>query len=388
MSIIVRSIIPSFEKLSVLRKLETLNLEHNKFNNSLLPSLGALTSLKTLNLGGNRFEGLFPAHELAYLGNVETLDLSSNLISGIQVVQVDCKCAIHDCHSSNKLEQLEGEYGNSDEEDDAEVAGEEEVASVQRNEMSLSGANASEGGKAGTFPSSVVESESKCGGNKKEAGVHKSRAKADGLLVSQRAKGGAEEDEVENVITPGYMHSLSGDAVNRPGINIEVVLDEAQSNFGLSDPSGFEVKDNNTRGFGQDDGVGAQPNLNPARVLGGPCNKEVQLPVNNSDLVKKNTSLRGRMGRVGGTSGTGERRANRSQTLFVSGFQRGAVFRATAAVLAQSISNESQVSRRRKKSVEEARATVQLGRRLGMSCEGKEAEVIQRLVLLEQQDEE
>ncbi|CAL5440156.1 unnamed protein product [Camellia sinensis] len=73
-----------FEKLSVLRKLETLNLEHNKFNNSLLPSLSALTSLKTLNLGGNKFEGLFPAYELAYLGNVETLDLSSNLISGIQ----------------------------------------------------------------------------------------------------------------------------------------------------------------------------------------------------------------------------------------------------------------------------------------------------------------
>ncbi|XP_028054571.1 receptor-like protein 14, partial [Camellia sinensis] len=85
-----------FEKLSVLRKLETLNLEHNKFNNSLLPSLSALTFLKTLNLGGNKFEGLFPAHELAYLGNVETLDLSSNLISGIQ-----------GCETLSRLKKLE-----------------------------------------------------------------------------------------------------------------------------------------------------------------------------------------------------------------------------------------------------------------------------------------
>lgn len=38
--------------------------------------------------------------------------------------------------------------------------------------------------------------------------------------------------------------------------------------------------------------------------------------------------------------------------------------------------------------MEEARATLQLGQRLGMSCEGKETEVIQRIVQLEQQDEE
>ncbi|GMP85223.1 hypothetical protein CsSME_00038461 [Camellia sinensis var. sinensis] len=94
------------------------------------------------------------------------------------------------------------------------------------------------------------------------------------------------------------------------------------------------------------------------------------------------------MGRAGGTRGRGIRRAQSTQTSLASGFNRGAVFRAAAAVLSQSLSKESQESRRRKKRVEEAREILQLGTRLGMTCEGKEAEVIHRIVQMEQQDEE
>ncbi|KAI7985358.1 Receptor-like protein 1 [Camellia lanceoleosa] len=71
--------------LSALRKLETLNLEWNKFDDSILPSLSALRSLKMLNLRANKIGGLFPAHELAYFGNLERLDLSENQLNGIQV---------------------------------------------------------------------------------------------------------------------------------------------------------------------------------------------------------------------------------------------------------------------------------------------------------------
>nr|AMM42872.1 LRR-RLK [Vernicia fordii] len=67
-----------FEKLSILKKLEVLNLGENDFDNSILPSLGVLTSLRTLNLESNRFEGSSPAKELATLNNLETLDLSRN----------------------------------------------------------------------------------------------------------------------------------------------------------------------------------------------------------------------------------------------------------------------------------------------------------------------
>ncbi|KAI7980944.1 Receptor-like protein 13 [Camellia lanceoleosa] len=70
-----------FEKLSILRKLETLNLENNEFNNSLLPSLSALTSLKTLNLAWNKLEGLLLAHDFKLLSKwskMRHLDLSRN----------------------------------------------------------------------------------------------------------------------------------------------------------------------------------------------------------------------------------------------------------------------------------------------------------------------
>ncbi|XP_028099267.1 receptor-like protein 15 [Camellia sinensis] len=70
--------------LSALRKLETLNLEWNKFDDTILPSLSALRSLKMLNLRANKIGGLFPAHELAYFGNLERLDLSENQLNGIQ----------------------------------------------------------------------------------------------------------------------------------------------------------------------------------------------------------------------------------------------------------------------------------------------------------------
>ncbi|CAL5440180.1 unnamed protein product [Camellia sinensis] len=73
-----------FEKLSALRKLETLNLEWNEFDHSILPSLSALRSLKMLNLHANNIEGLFPPQELAYLGNLERLDLSFIQFNDIQ----------------------------------------------------------------------------------------------------------------------------------------------------------------------------------------------------------------------------------------------------------------------------------------------------------------
>ncbi|THG03069.1 hypothetical protein TEA_009123 [Camellia sinensis var. sinensis] len=148
----------------------------------------------------------------------------------------------------------------------------------------------------------------------------------------------------------------------------------------------------NNRGFGRVRSAGAQPKLNQIRVLGGPSNEDVQptvnKPVNKPESVVRNGGIRRRMGGAGGTRGRGKRRTQSTQTSFVSGFNRGAVFRAAAAVLSQSVSKESQESRRRKKRVEEAREILQLGKRLGMNCEGKEAEVIQRIVQMEQQDEE
>nr|DAD30226.1 TPA_asm: hypothetical protein HUJ06_031694 [Nelumbo nucifera] len=76
------------EPLGRLKRLEVLDLSWNAFNNSILPSLGALKSLKNLFLSGNNLEGNFPAEELAGLENLQMLDLSGNRFNGsVQAIQ-------------------------------------------------------------------------------------------------------------------------------------------------------------------------------------------------------------------------------------------------------------------------------------------------------------
>ncbi|KAL5699458.1 hypothetical protein ACHQM5_030357 [Ranunculus cassubicifolius] len=73
-----------YHGLSTLKNLEVLKLIGNNFNNSVIPSLGALTSLKTLDLSENRLEGSLPelSEVLKNLSNLEVLGLSSNLLDG------------------------------------------------------------------------------------------------------------------------------------------------------------------------------------------------------------------------------------------------------------------------------------------------------------------
>ncbi|CAL5345307.1 unnamed protein product [Camellia sinensis] len=74
----------SFERLSVLDKLELLRLDWNSFNNSILPSLGVLSSLKTLSLSGNRLNGSIDIGEFRNMNNLEKLDLSYTSIEDIK----------------------------------------------------------------------------------------------------------------------------------------------------------------------------------------------------------------------------------------------------------------------------------------------------------------
>ncbi|KAL6334172.1 hypothetical protein AAG906_006749 [Vitis piasezkii] len=48
------------KSLSILKKLETLNLNQNKFRNTTLQQLNTFTSLKSLSLQSNYLEGFFP----------------------------------------------------------------------------------------------------------------------------------------------------------------------------------------------------------------------------------------------------------------------------------------------------------------------------------------
>ncbi|KAL7228265.1 hypothetical protein ACSBR2_007052 [Camellia fascicularis] len=183
------------------------------------------------------------------------------------------------------------------------------------------------------------------------------------------------------IVTPGFVKSIGGSEEIGPSINIQVVLEGAQLR---GDRSGPEAEVSNL-GLGQDYSVGAQPNSNLIRLLDVRGSEDVQSTVHKSEQVVRDANHRRKLGGYGGTRGKGKRRVQRKQTSFLSGFQRGAIFRAAATVLSHSLSNESQLSRRRKKSVEKARALVNVW---GMNCEGKESEVIQRIIQLELQDEE
>ncbi|XP_034695688.1 receptor-like protein 15 [Vitis riparia] len=76
-----------FKGLSILKKLEILDISGNEFDRSALKSLGSITSLKTLALRSMGLDGSFPIQEFASLRNLEVLDLSYNNLESFQLVQ-------------------------------------------------------------------------------------------------------------------------------------------------------------------------------------------------------------------------------------------------------------------------------------------------------------
>ncbi|KAL4559893.1 hypothetical protein LXL04_032039 [Taraxacum kok-saghyz] len=90
--------IQGFARVSTLRKLKTLNLGHNGFNESIITSLLTISSLTNVDLSGNPFSGPFPAQELARLTNIEKLDISDTGLDGTPNIQA--------CKSLSRLKRL------------------------------------------------------------------------------------------------------------------------------------------------------------------------------------------------------------------------------------------------------------------------------------------
>ncbi|KAL4559903.1 hypothetical protein LXL04_032049 [Taraxacum kok-saghyz] len=76
------------ERISILKKLNTLNLGYNIFNKSVITSLSTLSSLANLDLSYNSLSGPFPAQEVSHLTTLEELDLSFNQLNGTPYIQV------------------------------------------------------------------------------------------------------------------------------------------------------------------------------------------------------------------------------------------------------------------------------------------------------------
>ncbi|XP_059635205.1 cuscuta receptor 1-like [Cornus florida] len=73
-----------FERLNGLDKLEVLTLDQNFYNNSVLPSLGVLSSLKILHLRNNLLKGSINVQDLCGMSNLEELDLTYNMIQSFR----------------------------------------------------------------------------------------------------------------------------------------------------------------------------------------------------------------------------------------------------------------------------------------------------------------
>ncbi|KAM4113364.1 hypothetical protein ACJW30_05G215400 [Castanea mollissima] len=76
-----------FESLLRLNKMESLDLDCNIFNQSIIHSLRLLTSLKSLNLSYNALKGSLPTKELSGFEDLEILDLRNNWLNGSETVQ-------------------------------------------------------------------------------------------------------------------------------------------------------------------------------------------------------------------------------------------------------------------------------------------------------------
>ncbi|KAL4629137.1 hypothetical protein ACB092_05G287000 [Castanea dentata] len=75
------------ESLLRLNRLESLDLDCNIFNRSIIHSLRLLTSLKSLNLSYNALEGSLPTKELSVFEDLEILDLRNNWLNGSETIQ-------------------------------------------------------------------------------------------------------------------------------------------------------------------------------------------------------------------------------------------------------------------------------------------------------------
>ncbi|KAL7212302.1 hypothetical protein ACSBR2_015058 [Camellia fascicularis] len=264
------------------------------------------------------------------------------------------KCSAMDCCSSNNSEVKQGSHGRPELEVVAEVeatiqnevAIHDEVDSLCRKGVAIRDGSRGVEKLDVPSPSVVGDSFNTCMGSQKELVVCNRGISNDSIIVCQRniiERSGEEE----GLVTAGYLRSLSGNGPDRPGIKIQIVLDEAIRAKGVVKPS--EV---NT-------GVGLCSNGKD--VIQAHASESSPL------LSSQPISI---LGRAAGGSGVSH---------------KGPVFRVVAAVLSRS-SSGGQSNRGRARVTKEAKETLKVGKSLGIDFGSNEHEALQRIVELEEDD--
>ncbi|GMP41796.1 hypothetical protein CsSME_00011769 [Camellia sinensis var. sinensis] len=195
------------------------------------------------------------------------------------------------------------------------------------------------------------------------------------------------------ISTPGFAKSVSGSDLPQPSVNLEVFLGPVQfvhSNLTMPlivhGPNRVDLigcADPTNSGLSQ-----------PRDVISSadPTDSGLHQPVAAAPLLQ--SSLRGgtskatEVSRFHSAAKSPRSKAPKKSKVKANGgarFNKGVLLRAATKALSDSISLSSS-SRKGRFLLNEAQATLQIGNLLGINCEGKEAEVIEKIMELETQD--
>ncbi|KAI8010448.1 hypothetical protein LOK49_LG06G01606 [Camellia lanceoleosa] len=187
-----------------------------------------------------------------------------------------------------------------------------------------------------------------------------------------------------HVVTSGFLKSLSGPDSFRHNVNLEVFIGPVQ----LDNPN--LIRSQPTHGLTE---LGLVRTIDP--INSGLNNSSIQFPLSQPEEVKcKNSRLEAKVSKakeVGDSyqpakknSRTASRRV-KAMAIGGNRIKKGVLLRAATQALSDSISLSSSSTKGRHL-LNEAQATLQAGKLLGLNCEGKEIEVIKKIMDLENQD--
>ncbi|KAI7996302.1 hypothetical protein LOK49_LG10G01353 [Camellia lanceoleosa] len=177
----------------------------------------------------------------------------------------------------------------------------------------------------------------------------------------------------------GVMNSLTGLECGRPNINLEVVLHGAQLQLINNGPR-WEVNSNLSDCIAQSQfmAVGEAVAQTVNHEKEGPFQQVHDRSKRKSDLKRKGSEQGKDRVKQGG-------QPKQKGILFSNCLKSGAVLRAAAATKSLQASQTSS-SQRRRNILKEAHDTIEVGKALGLNCEGKEEEVVAKIMELEEKD--
>ncbi|CAL5378234.1 unnamed protein product [Camellia sinensis] len=321
-----------------------------------------------------------------------------------EVVYKQCKCYSvqpqPENSNSNSVEQdqeQQSAVGSKKDEDEADVEGhvggvlDSRGAEVEGGPMVKHDEHIATNGRNRVLSVSRVEEtimstrQSDClqkqlGGEGKARGAQPTNS----LQNSSPVQNEGNQNSADEIATTGFMRSLSGPQKDVPGLNIEVLLSKAHviecgNTVGhrlseLSDPM-----DQPTQvGSGQISmGKEIQVRGDKESHGGTKCNSAV-VDHKRKNIIKEKPSGMAKYQR--------KKKGNLQIGVdSVLNFRKGAIFRSAAAAISLSMSSKSGSGHLL---LNEAEASLQIGKVLGLQCKGKEEEVLGKLMELEAKDKE